>query len=160
MYPKFFLRDAAIALGAALLWALVARRSAVPGPVGDFSGVLFGFLLGAVALLTHEWGHFLGAVASRSEITAGRSLRSLFSFSFDSRRNSQAQFVAMSVGGWIGTAAWVWAVYAWFPQDDLASRVARGTALVSAALAAGIEIPLVARALWTGKAPRVETQRA
>src|SRR5262245_65162494 len=91
MYPKFFLRDAAIALGAALLWALVARRSAVPGPVGDFSGVLFGFLLGAVALLTHEWGHFLGAVSSCSEITPGRSLRSLFSFSFASRRNSQAR---------------------------------------------------------------------
>jgi len=160
MLRKFLVRDLAIGLGAALLWALVARRSAIPGPVGDFSGVLAGFLLGGCALLTHEWGHLLGALSSRSDIAPGRSLRSLFSFSFDVRRNSQAQFVAMSVGGWIGTAAWVWAVYAWFPQADLASRVARGTALVSAALAAGIEIPLVARALWTGKAPRVETQRA
>jgi hypothetical protein len=160
MYRKFLLRDAAIALGSALLWALVAGRAAVPGPVGDFSGVLVGVLLGGCALLTHEWGHFLGAVASRSTIAPGRSLRSPFGFSFDTRQNSQAQFVAMSVGGWIGTAAWVWAVYAWFPQDDLTSRVAHGTALISATLAAVIEIPLVARALWTGKLPRVETQRA
>jgi hypothetical protein len=160
MYRKFLLRDAALVAAATLLWALVARRSAVPGPIGDFGGVLVGFVLGAVALLTHEWGHFLGAVASRSRIAPGRSLRSPFGFSFDTRENSQAQFLAMSVGGWIGTAFWVWAVYAWFPQDDLASRVAHGTALISAATAAVIEIPLVARALWTGKLPRIETQRA
>jgi hypothetical protein len=160
MYRRFFLRDAGIVLGAALLWALVARRSSVPGPVGDFSGVLAGLLLGGCALLTHEWGHFLGAVLSRSEIAPGRSLRSPFSFSFDSRRNSQGRFLAMSLGGWIGTALWVWVAYAFFGQDDLASRVARGTALVSAALAAIFEIPIVARVLWTGKLPRVETQRA
>jgi hypothetical protein len=153
-------RDASIVLGAVLLWALVAGRSAVPGPLGDLSGVLAGALLGGCALLTHEWGHFLGAALGRSRIAPGTSLRSPFSFSFDSLRNSQGQFLAMSLGGWVGTAFWVWAVYAWFPHEDLASRVARGTALISAAVAALIEIPLVARSLWTGKIPRVETQRA
>jgi len=160
MYRKFLMRDLAIVLGAGLLCALVARPSSVPGPVGDFSGVLVGFLLGACALLSHEWGHLLGALASRSSIKPNtRPWRSLFSFSFDSGSNSRGQFVVMSVGGWIGTLAAVWAAYAWLPGDHLAARVARGTTLVSALVAFGIEIPLVARALWTGSIPRVETQR-
>jgi hypothetical protein len=160
MYARFLARDLGITAAATGLWALAAGPSLTPGVVGDLAGVLTGFLLGACALLTHEWGHLLGALASRSRVTPNTRLwRSLFSFSFDSRRNSRAQFVAMSVGGWIGTLAAVFAAYAWLPGDDLASRVVRGTTLVSALVAFGIEIPLVVRALWTGTVPRVETQR-
>jgi len=159
MYRRYLARDLLLVLAAALLWAAVSRRSQVPGPLGDFLGVLAGVLLGGSALLLHEWGHWLGAVASQSEIRAGTRLRSPFSFSFDSGRNSRAQFVAMSVGGWLGNAASVWAAYALLPAEDLASRVARGSVLVFALVAAVIEIPLVTRALWTGKVPRVETQR-
>jgi hypothetical protein len=159
MYARFLARDLAIAAGAVLLRALLASPSSVPGVAGDFAGVFAGFLLGACALLSHEWGHLAGAVLSRSSITPGRSLRSLFSFSFDAGRNSRAQFVAMSLGGWVGTVAAVLAAYTWLPGGDLASRVARGTTLISALLVVVIEIPLVARALWTGKVPRVETRR-
>lgn len=160
MYRRYLVRDLVLVLVASLLWAAVAQRSAAPGPWGDFAGVLSGLLLGASALLFHEWGHWLGAVASRSEIRPGRSLKSPFSFSFDSRRNSQAQFLAMTVGGWLGNAASIWAAYVLLPGDDLASRVARGGTLVFALIAAAIEIPLVARALRTGKIPRIETDRA
>lgn len=159
MYRRYLARDLALVLAALLLWAALARRSALPGPWGDFSGVLAGFLLGAAALLFHEWGHWLGAVASGSRIRPGTSLRSPFSFSFDSRQNSQPQFLAMTLGGWLGNAASVWAAYALFGGDELASRVARGSTLVFALVAAAIEIPLVARSLWTGKIPRIETDR-
>jgi hypothetical protein len=160
MYLKFALRDLGLALGALLLWALVARRSAVPDAIGDFSGVLAGVLLGATALLTHEWGHFLGALAGRGPVRPGASLRSPFVFRFDSRRSSQAQFLVMSVGGWLGTVAAVWAAAALLPGGELASRVARGTTLISAVLAFAIEVPLVARALWTGRLPDLDRRPA
>jgi hypothetical protein len=159
MFARFLARDVAIAALALLVFALLAGPSSVPGIPGDFAGVFAGFLLGACALLTHEWGHLLGAVLSRSSVTPGASLRSPFSFSFDAGRNSRGQFVAMSLGGWAGTAAAVLAAYAFLPADDLASRVARGTTLISALLVIAIEVPLVARVLWTGKVPRVETRR-
>ena len=159
MYRRYLVRDLALVLAAALLWAAVARSSASAGPFADFSGVLAGLLLGGAALLFHEWGHWLGAVASRSRIRPGRSLKSPFSFSFDSRHNSQAQFLSMTFGGWLGNAVALWAAYALLPGDDLASRVARGAAGVSAFVAAVIEIPLVVRSLRTGKIPRIETDR-
>lgn len=160
MYAKLLSRDAAIVATAVLLWLLGARHSAGTGPVADFTGVLLGALLGACALLVHEWGHFAGAVATRSAISPAASLRSVFSFSFDSKRNSQRQFLAMTAGGWIGTATAVAVAYGALPSDLLASRVARGMALLSVALVVATEIPLVLRALWTGRIPPVETRRA
>jgi hypothetical protein len=152
MYKRFLVRDAAILLGSALLWALVARRSAVPGIVADTTGVLAGALLGGCALLVHEWGHLLGALASRSAVRPGASLRSLFVFRFDAQRSSRAQFVAMSLGGWVGTALAASGA-SFLPPDDLASRVARGLTWVSVLLVVIIEVPLVTRALWTGRVP-------
>lgn len=66
MHQRFLMRDAAIILGTVLLWRLLAGASEVTGAAGDFAGVFSGFLLGACALLTHEWGHFQGAALSRA----------------------------------------------------------------------------------------------
>jgi len=159
MYAKLFARDAAIVGAIALLWSLGARASAGSGPIADFTGVLLGTLLGACSLILHEWGHFAGALATRSAMSPAASLKSVFSFSFDSKRNSQRSFLAMTAGGWVGTAVSVAVAYAALPPELLATRVARGMALVSVALVVVTEIPLVASALWTGRIPRVETRR-
>ena len=159
MYAKLFARDAAIVAAIALLWALGAHLSAGTGAVADFTGVVLGALLGACALVLHEWGHFAGAVATHSAMQPAESLRKVFSFSFDSKRNSQRNFLAMTAGGWLGTALAVAVAYGALPAGLLATRVARGLTLVSVALVVVTEIPLVARALWTGRIPPIETRR-
>ena len=159
MYAKLLARDAAIAAAVVVLWQLGARLSAGTGALADFTGVVLGVLLGALSLPVHEWGHLAGAAATHSATTPAASLRNLFVFSFDSKRNSQRQFLAMTVGGWIGTAASVAVAYGLLPSELLATRVARGLALVSVALVVVTEIPLVARALWTGRIPPIETRR-
>ena len=157
MYAKLFARDLAIVAALVALWRLASGLSAGGGPVADLSGLLVGAALGACALPLHEWGHFLGAVASRSEMRPAESLRRLFAFSFDSRSNSLRQFLAMSFGGWVGTAAAVWVAYAVLPPELLATRVARGMTLLSVLLVVVTEVPLLARAFWTGRIPPVET---
>jgi len=157
MYAKLFARDLAIVAALVALWWLVARFSAGAGPVADLCGLLAGVALGVCALPLHEWGHFLGAVASRSEMSAAESLRKVFAFSFDSRRNSLRQFLAMTFGGWIGTAAAVGVAYGALPPDLLATRVARGMTLLSVLLVVVTEVPLLARAFWSGRIPPVET---
>lgn len=159
MYGKLFARDASIVAAAVLLWSLAAPFSAGPGPVADLAGLVAGVVLGVCALPIHEWGHFLGALASRSAVQPAASLRALFVFSFDSRRNSRRQFVVMSLGGWVGTAVAVWVAYGILPSDLLASRIARGMALLSVLLVLVTELPLLARAFWTGRIPPVETLR-
>ncbi len=157
MYAKLFARDVSIVATIGLLWSLAAGASTGDGPVADLVGLLAGVALGACALPLHEWGHFLGAVASRSAMQPAESLRKLFVFSFDSRSNSGRQFLAMSLGGWVGTAAAVWIAYGVLPSELLAARIARGMALLSVLLVVVTEVPLLVRAFWTGRIPPVET---
>jgi hypothetical protein len=159
MYAKLFARDAAIVAAAALLFNFVGGFSGGSGPLADLAGVVAGAALGLMAFPLHEWGHFLGAVATRSRIEPAASLHAFFSFSFDSRSNSLRQFFAMSFGGWLGTALSVALAYGALPDALLASRVARGLVLASVLLVALTEIPLIVRALATGRIPPIETVR-
>ena len=160
MYARLFARDLSIVTAAALLWKLGSPFSAGAGVVADLTGLVVGVALGVCALPVHEWGHFLGAVLGRSRIRPTESLRALFVFSFDSRANSRRQFLAMSLGGWVGTAVAVWVAYGLLPSELLATRVARGMACLSVLLVVATEVPLLARAFWTGRIPPVETVRA
>jgi hypothetical protein len=160
MYAKLFARDLAIVAAVATLWTFGAGLSVGDGAAADLSGLLLGVALGACALPLHDWGHFVGALASGSAMRPAESLRKVFAFSFASRRNSQRQFLAMTFGGWAGTAAAVWIAYGLLPPELLASRVARGMTLLSVLLVVATEVPLLARALWTGRIPPVETVSA
>jgi hypothetical protein len=157
MLTKLAVRDLAIAAFAVGLWWLTAGLSSGDGVVGDFFGVVAGAGLGVCAAIFHEWGHLSGALASRSAIHIAGSLRSFFVFSFDSRRNSRRQFLSMSFGGFIATAVAVWVFYALLPDEQLASRVARGLALFLAFLGVSIEVPLVLWSLLRSDLPPVET---
>jgi hypothetical protein len=159
MYARLFARDLAVVAAAVLLWWLGSPLSAQAGVVGDVTGLVAGVALGACALPLHEWGHFLGAVLGRSRIRPGPGPRSPFVFSFDSRANSRRQFFAMSFAGWLGTAAALGVAYGALPPELLASRVARGMVCLSVLLVVATEVPLLARALWTGRIPPVETVR-
>jgi hypothetical protein len=160
MYAKLAARDLAIGAGAVLLWVLASGFSAGAGFVSDFSGLVVGLALGSCTFLLHEWGHLLGALAGRSAVRPAESLRSPFIFSFDSQLNSRRQFLAMSVAGFAATGAAIWVSYALLPSELLATRVARGVALVSAFLVVAIELPLVGWALWGRRLPPVETLKS
>jgi len=159
MFSKLLARDLAILGIAVLAWQVAAPFSAGAGAVSDLSGVLLGALAGAGAFLVHEWGHLLGALASRSVVQPAASLRSPFVFRFDSRSNSRGQFLVMSFAGFVATAAVVWAAYAVLPSELLASRVARGAVVFLAVLGVVLEVPLVIYALVSGRVPPLEAQQ-
>lgn len=158
MFAKMLLRDLAIVGAAALLWWLLAGSSAGTGPVADFTGVLVGLAVGLCPFVLHEWGHLLGAVATRSAVQPPVTLATPYLFSFDSKANSRRQFLVMSLGGWIVSAGVAWAIYTQLPPDLLATRVARGVVVLAVGLVILIEVPLVAFSLLTGRVPPVETQ--
>jgi hypothetical protein len=159
---KLLARDLAIVTVAVLAWWFVAPLSAGGGAIADVSGFAAGLLLAACAYFAHEWGHLLGAVASRSAVRPPASLRSPFVFAFDSKRNSRRQFLAMSFAGFAATGAAIWAVYALLPADWLATRVARGAVLFLGVLGLVLEVPLVVYSLVSRRVPplEVESRRA
>ncbi|UCE85026.1 MAG: hypothetical protein JSU66_11795 [Deltaproteobacteria bacterium] len=159
MFLRFGLRDLVIVTVALVLWWQLGPLSVGEGVLSDLFGVVAGVALGACAYVLHEWGHFAGALASRSVVRPPEHLRSVYLFSYDSRRNSRRQFLVMSVGGFIVTGLAVWIAYAWLPDDQLASRVARGLVLFLASLGVFIEFPLVFWALLRPTLPPVETFR-
>jgi hypothetical protein len=150
MFAKLFLRDALIAAAVAGGWVLFWPLSSGGGAVADVSGVLLGLGAGVVAHLGHEWGHLVGAVLSGSRVAAPARLSSPFLFSFDSRRNSKRQFVVMSLSGFAVTAVSLYVAYGVLPPEALATRVARGLVVFSAALTVVLEVPLLIASLLSG----------
>ncbi len=157
MFVKLALRDAGILGMTVLLWFLFSGYSAGNDYLSDFLGVVVGLAVAACAYLLHEWGHALGGLATRSAIHPAASLKNISLFSFDSKRNSRAQFAVMSLSGFAVTAAVIYALYTQLPDELLATRVARGAALISAALTVFLEVPILVIGLVRGKIPPVET---
>lgn len=157
MYAKMAARDLGIVLGASLAWRYGAHLTAGSGPLADVLGVLLGLSLGACAFVSHEWGHFLGALAGGSVVYPPRGIGSVYLFSFDSKRNSRRQFLIMSFSGFVVTGVAVWVTQALLADGLLATRVARGAILFLASLTVLFEIPLVLWAVLVGSLPPVET---
>ena len=156
MFLKVLARDLAIVAATVLAWRLAAPLSAGTGAVSDVTGVLLGMLFGASAFLAHEWGHLLGALASRSVIQPPAGLSSPFVFTFESRSNSRRQFLIMSVSGFVATAIALWVVYGLLGSELLATRVARGAVVFLAFLTVVLEFPLVGYSLVAGRVPPLE----
>ncbi|MHA7836254.1 MAG: hypothetical protein ACX98W_02220 [bacterium] len=154
MLARFLLRDSIIFLLAFGLWHLLAESSAGRGFVADFTGWVVGLMLGVCAYLAHEWSHYLGALAMGSKVRTGDRLASGFLFSFDAEGNTLASFVVMSVSGFVATAVFVFAYYAFLPDAYLASRVARGGALFLAFLGVVLELPLLMAGIFSRRVPK------
>ncbi len=152
-YTRFIARDGGLLALAIALWWLLAERSAGAGATADFAGFVAGAMLGVAAYLLHEWGHVIGGLASGSAMTAAGPLSSRYLFRYDAEKNSLGQFLVMSSGGFLVTAAIVWAYHVYLPDGLLASRVARGASLFLAFLGLVLEFPLVLLAIYRGAAP-------
>ena len=154
MLARFALRDLAIVLLTLFFWWLFAAKSQGAGAAADLAGWTVGLLMGACAYLAHEWSHYLGAVATGSRVSVGTHLATGFLFSFEAEGNSLAQFVVMSVSGFVATGLTIWAFYTFLPDAYLASRVARGGALFLGLLGVVLEVPLLLTGLFTRQVPK------
>lgn len=150
MFGRLLARDLAVVALVLLAWWAAAPLSAGRGPAADLSGALLGIGAFVVGHLAHEWGHLVGALATGSRVAAPARLGSPFLFSFDSRRNSQRQFVIMSLSGFAVTAMALVVVYGLLPEGLLATRVARGLIVFAASLTVFLEVPLLTISLLRG----------
>ncbi len=157
MFAKLAIRDLLLVALLVGFWLLTAELSAGAGPLSDFFGLLAGLGLGVSAYLLHEWGHLLGALATRSVVHAPDRLSSRFLFSFDSKANSRRQFLTMSLCGFAVTGVALLLAHTALPEGQLATRVARGAVLFLTFLLVFIELPLFLWALIRGDLPPVET---
>ena len=96
----------------------------------------------------------LGAVAMGSRVSVGTNLASGFLFRFEAEGNSLAQFVVMSLAGFVATALALAVFYTQLPDAWLASRVARGGAVFLAFLGLTLELPLLLYGLAIRGVPR------
>ncbi|MDE0883950.1 MAG: hypothetical protein OSB70_00310 [Myxococcota bacterium] len=156
MFLKLAVRDALVVLAAAGLWWWLSNFSMGTGMLSDFTGVVAGVALAACAYVFHEWGHLAGAFAARGVVHPPSGLKSAYVFSFDRRKNTRGQFMVMSFGGFIATGIALWAVYSLLPDDELASRVARGGVLFLVFLGVTLELPLVFWSLVSRELPPIE----
>lgn len=146
-YWHFAARDAAVILATYIVWTMFSHHTVGSGALADFTGIAIGGLLAISLHLVHEWGHCLGGFAGRSKMIPGDNMRSAFIFVFNSTENDKKQFLLMSFSGFLGTALVVWFSFYVLPDDQLASRIARGFAVLQVVLAIVIEVPLVVWAL-------------
>lgn len=157
MFWKFAVRDSAIIVVSLLLACFVGPLSAEVGPLSDLTGVIVGFALGVSVFVLHEWGHLVGALLTKSHVLAPAGLTSVFLFSFDSKLNTRRQFLVMSATGFVMTGLALWGVYALLPDEQLATRVARGLVLFLTTLTVFLEFPAVIWACVRSDLPPVET---
>ena len=150
MFSKFLVRDLVLTTVVVIGWWLGWQRSVGDGPLADLSGVLLGLGGGVVAFVGHEWGHLLGAFATGSHVVAPPKLASPFLFSFDSKRNTQMQFLLMSLSGFAVTGIAIYVAYGLLPAEALATRVTRGVVVFSASLTLLLEVPLLTISLLKG----------
>jgi len=160
MFAKLAVRDGIIVGVAAALWWAFAESSAGSGLLADLTGLIVGFGLGASAYLFHEWGHIAGAAASGGVLRPGAGLHSVSNFQFDTEQSTRAQFLWMSLGGFIATGLFLWGYYVLLPDGLLATRVARGSIAFLTLLGLTLELPLVLYSLVTNKIPPLERKTA
>jgi len=151
---KHALRDVSIALATLALWHQDAALRGQAGFAAGATAIAAGALAAVCGFVVHEWGHFLGAVLSGSDVRLPSSACSLFLFNFDPETNRPGQFIAMSSGGFLASAAMVAGFLAVLPLGALSGQVAM--AFVGAGVAATLilELPPFVRVLRGGPLPR------
>jgi hypothetical protein len=145
------LRDSTITIALVGLWWLEARGVRV-GP-GWAVPVLTGLFTALVGFLLHEWAHLAGALATGSKVHYPNRVLAPLLFHFDTEENDRAQFLAMSYGGYVGSATGTLAILLFVPLHTLAGQTALGLAVVGGIVTALAEVPTTIRVLRGGPLP-------
>lgn len=107
-------------LATGLWWALQSTPFFVVMPLSIATGIVLSHLL-------HEWGHFTGAVLSRSAHTLKPKISPLF-FDFDYLHNNARQYLWLSAGGPLGNLLLI-ASIVMLPLQTLATQWLLATAI-------------------------------
>lgn len=142
------LRDLLLALLMAALWQQALQVPAEGLGLGLHGlTALFTVLL---AVLLHEWGHLAAAALWHSRVMLPATpWQSLFLFRFDVARNSRAQFIAMSLGGFAASLLMLLALLIALPRETLAGQLSLGLVLIGVAATFIFEVPILWR-VWRG----------
>ena len=113
--------------------------------VASLLNVLTGIIAGVVTVnLAHEWFHYLGAKLSSSTYTL-KNTPGYFIFDWDFEKNDLRQFYAMSIGGTLGGALALMAVFNMVDANNAGRCALIASAVASFAFASIIEWPVLAR---------------
>lgn len=150
---RFVARELLLIAATVGLWLvehdLAASSEGTPVAFACFVG-LFTILPGA---LLHEWGHLAGALATGSVVHFPKGWVAKLLFDFDVEANDRRQFLAMSLGGYLGSVIGV-ALFLWLlPLDRLAGQIAIAGAGLGMLVSMAIEMPTTIRVLRGAKPP-------
>ncbi len=157
---KHAVRDAAVVAFTLGLWIADTGLRDVSGATAVGVACAAGALTAVAGYLAHEWGHLLGARLSGSVVHIPPSAFSLFLFNFNSDRNGRAQFLVMSLGGFIASAAVVVLLLRVLPLHALSGRVAMGLTALGVLATVVLELPPCWRVFKGGAIPRGAAYKA
>lgn len=147
---RFLVRDAALAVVAGGLWLWLGTRGGADAPIGLH--ILTGLVSVLAAATLHEWGHLVGARATDSVVHFPAGVFNKLLFDFDVEHNDRRQFLAMSVGGYVGSFVGAALLFVVLPRGLLATTVAWIGIALGVGVSVAIELPTTIRVL-RGAAP-------
>jgi hypothetical protein len=121
---KMAFRDVLLVMLTIVLWGVDAGFRGADGWVAGVVAVGAGLMAAVCGFLVHEWGHFLGARTGGSSIHRSDRVLDVFLFRFDSDANNRSQFLKMSFGGFLASAAVVVLYAVMLPADALSGKIA------------------------------------
>jgi hypothetical protein len=113
--------------------------------VALFNAVFAGTM---IAYLVHEWGHFTGARLAGSFSPVMKEPVSFFMFSFKEHRNSQGQFVAMSLGGPAANWLLVFVIFFGLPLETWSQCLILATVFAVAVSVSVFEFPIINQVMY------------
>ena len=139
-------------LGAITLWGAADAWAQTSGLyVATIISVLNAFAAGSIiSILFHEWGHFIGARLARSYSPMVPKPTGAFIFGFNFEKNTNDQFLSMSLGGPIANWLLVLLVFALIPMDSAGRAMLLAVTLANAISVCVFELPFVKRTMDGG----------
>jgi hypothetical protein len=95
------------------------------------------------ATIFHEWGHFIGARLAKSYSPMVPDPRGSFIFGFNFAKNTQRQFLAMSIGGSVANGLLVLIVFTCVPMDNAGRITLLAVAVARAVSVLMFELPIM-----------------
>jgi len=150
----FLMRDGLIILLAVALWMVTLKLGQAHDLRTAAVHVATGLLTVFVGYLLHEWGHLIGAWIARGAFVLPATVsETLFLFRFDNVRNSRAQFISMSLGGFTSSILVVAFLLLALPWGLLASWIALGLTAAGVLATFIIEVPMFLGVVRGGPMP-------
>ena len=139
-------------LGAITLWGAADAWAQTSGLyIATIISVLNAFAAGSIiSILFHEWGHFIGARLAGSYSPLVPKPTGAFIFGFNFEKNTNDQFLSMSLGGPIANWLLVLLVFALIPMDSAGRAMLLAVTLANAISVCIFELPIVKRTMDGG----------